>query len=60
MTPVRWQKVEEIFQAAVDLLPDERARYIAQVCENDTTLRRDVESLLNQHDRAGELVDKPL
>ena len=59
MTPERWQKVEEIFQAAVDLLPEERARYIAQVCANDTTLKRDVESLLSQHDSAGELLDKP-
>src|SRR5688500_10138523 len=59
MTPERWQKVEEIFQAAVDLLPDERERYIAQVCANDTTLRRDVESLLSQHDSAGELLDQP-
>src|SRR6201991_3012493 len=59
MTPERWQKVEEIFQAAVELLPEERARYIAQVCANDTTLRRDVESLLSQHDSAGELLDQP-
>ena len=59
MTPERWQKVEEIFQAAVDLLPEERARYIAQVCANDTTLKRDVESLLSQHDSAGELLDQP-
>src|SRR5262245_44864105 len=59
MTPERWQKVEEIFQAAVELLPEERERYVAQVCENDTTLRRDVESLLSQHDSAGELLDQP-
>ena len=59
MTPERWQKVEEIFQAAVDLLPEERARYIAQVCANDTTLKNDVESLLSQHDSAGELLDQP-
>lgn len=59
MTPERWQKVEEIFQAAVELLPEERARYIAQVCANDTTLKRDVESLLSQHDSAGELLDQP-
>ena len=59
MTPERWQKVEEIFQAAVELLPEERARYIAQVCQNDTTLRQDVESLLSQHDSAGELLDQP-
>src|SRR5687768_12286288 len=59
MTPERWQKVEEIFQAAVDLLPEERAHYIAQVCAHDTTLKHDVESLLSQHDSAGELLDQP-
>ena len=59
MTPERWRKVEEIFQAAVELLPDERSRYVAQVCAHDTTLRRDVESLLSQHDSAGELLDQP-
>jgi serine/threonine protein kinase/Tfp pilus assembly protein PilF len=59
MTPERWQKVEEIFQAAVDLLPEERARYIAQVCANDTGLKHDDESLLSQHDSAGELLDQP-
>ena len=59
MTPERWRQVEEIFQAAVELLPEERARYIAQVCNNDITLKRDVESLLLQHDSAGELLDQP-
>src|SRR5689334_16442334 len=59
MTPERWRKVEEIFQAAVELLPEERARYVAQICENDTSLKRDVESLLSQHDSAGELLDQP-
>ena len=59
MTPERWRQVEEIFQAAVELLPEERARYVAQVCANDTTLKRDVESLLSQHDSAGELLDQP-
>jgi eukaryotic-like serine/threonine-protein kinase len=59
MTPERWQRVEEIFQDAVDLLPEERARYVSQVCAGDSQLRRDVESLLLQHDSAGELLDQP-
>jgi TolB-like protein/Flp pilus assembly protein TadD/tRNA A-37 threonylcarbamoyl transferase component Bud32 len=59
MTPERWQKVEEIFQAAVDLVPEERSRYIAEACAGDTGLERDVESLLSQHDSAGELLDQP-
>jgi len=59
MTPERWRKVEEIFQAAVELLPEDRARYVAEVCAEDASLKRDVESLLSQDDSAGELLDQP-
>jgi serine/threonine protein kinase/tetratricopeptide (TPR) repeat protein len=60
MTPERWRKVEEIFQDALDLMPDERPAYVAQACGEDTALRRDVESLLTQHDSAGELLEEPI
>ncbi|HWF89682.1 MAG TPA: protein kinase, partial [Pyrinomonadaceae bacterium] len=60
MTPERWRQVEEIFQAALDLSPDDRDRYVSDVCANDTELRRDVESLLSQYDSAGELLEQPV
>ncbi|HEX3187107.1 MAG TPA: protein kinase [Pyrinomonadaceae bacterium] len=60
MTPERWRQVEEIFQAALDLLPEERARYVTQVCATDTDLRRNVEVLLSQHDSAGDMLDHSL
>src|SRR5215470_10646188 len=60
MTPERWRQVEEIFQAALDLSPDDRDRYVLDVCANDTELRRDVESLLSQYDSAGELLEQPV
>src|ERR1043165_3389258 len=60
MTPERWRQVEEIFQAALDLSPDDRKRYVSDVCREDTDLRRDVESLLSQYDSAGELLDDPV
>ncbi len=60
MTPERWRQVEEIFQAALDLSPDDRKRYVSDVCQEDTDLRRDVESLLSQYDSAGELLDEPV
>src|ERR1041385_1906001 len=59
MTPERWRQVEEIFQAALDLSPDDRKRYVSDVCREDSDLRRDVESLLSQYDSAGELLDEP-
>ena len=60
MTPERWRQVEEIFQAAVDLLPEERARYLSQACATDTDLKRNVEVLLSQHDSAGDLLEHSL
>ncbi|HEY4426055.1 MAG TPA: protein kinase [Pyrinomonadaceae bacterium] len=59
MTPERWRKVEEIFQAALDLSPEDRDRYVLDVCSGDTELKRDVESLLSQYDSAGELLEEP-
>jgi eukaryotic-like serine/threonine-protein kinase len=58
MTPERWRQVEEIFQAALDLLPEERTKYVLEACGDNATLRRDVESLLLQHDSAGELLEQ--
>src|SRR5215813_2113735 len=60
MTPERWRQVEEIFQAALDLSPEDRTRYVSEVCASDTDLKRDVESLLSQYDSAGELLDEPV
>jgi serine/threonine protein kinase len=60
MTPERWLKVEEIFQAALDLGPMERDQYVLQACAQDETLRREVEALLSQHESAGDLLEEPL
>ncbi|HTH18686.1 MAG TPA: serine/threonine-protein kinase, partial [Candidatus Udaeobacter sp.] len=53
MTPERWRQVEDIFQAARDLGTEERARYMSLACAGDEALRRDVETLLFQHDSSG-------
>src|SRR6476659_9692128 len=60
MTPERYQQIEAIFQAALDLVPEERGRYLAEACADDASLRIDVESLLSQHDSAGDLLEQPL
>ena len=48
MTPERWRKVEDIFQTALDLSPDERSKYVFEICGSDESLRRDVQMLLKQ------------
>ncbi|MCU1263914.1 MAG: serine/threonine protein kinase with repeat [Acidobacteria bacterium] len=60
MTPERWLKVEEIFQAALDLGPTERDQYVCQACADDETLRQEVETLLAQHESAGDLLEENL
>ncbi len=60
MTPERWRKAEEIFQAALDLGPEEREQYVSQACAENTILKRDVETLLSQNESAGDLLKAPL
>jgi len=60
MTPERWLQVEEIFQAALDLKPGERDRYVATACAGDPSLKQQVEMLLSQHESAGDLLEEPL
>jgi non-specific serine/threonine protein kinase/serine/threonine-protein kinase len=49
MTPERWQQVKSTLAAALEQ-PDEkeRAAFLANACADDTALRREVESLLEQ------------
>ena len=54
MTPERWQRIEEVYQAARDREPSERGAYIQQVCGEDHDLCKQVESLLHQDDSSPE------
>ncbi|MBV9957655.1 MAG: serine/threonine protein kinase, partial [Acidobacteria bacterium] len=60
MTPERWQHIEEIFQTALDLAPQERATYLTNACTGDAELQREVETLLTQYEAAGDFIDEPL
>ncbi len=58
MDPARWRRVEEIYQAAADRHPEERAAFLAMACSGDEDLRREVESLLAQPSGDG-MLDRP-
>ena len=45
MSSPRWQRVEELFHAVLEREPGTRAAYLDEVCNGDSELRRDVESL---------------
>ncbi len=59
MTPEQWERIKEIFEAALGRPPDERSAYIEQACAGDHALRQEVASLLAAHERAGRFLEEP-
>lgn len=59
MTPERWQQVDEIFQAAIELNPAERLSFLETSCAGDEELRREVESLITSDEQGLSVVDSP-
>ena len=49
MTTERWRRIEEIYQAAPDLDPRERADMLKQTCGTDAVLRQEIENLLAEN-----------
>jgi serine/threonine protein kinase len=50
--PDNWPRVREIFEAAVSLPTDARRAYVAKSCDEDPSVRQQVELLLDSHERA--------
>jgi eukaryotic-like serine/threonine-protein kinase len=59
MTPERWQRIDQVFQAALACAPTERGRWLDENCAGDAELRAEVESLLAAHERAGSFIQAP-
>lgn len=45
-------RIEQIFKAALELVPEQRAQFLAEACADNPNLRGEVESLLNAHEKA--------
>lgn len=57
----RWERVAELFDAAVALAEPERAKFLEQECADDPELRAEIESLLAADEEASEFMeDSPL
>ncbi len=57
MKPERWQKIDEIFHAALQYKPDERKAFIEEACRGDEELRRELESLLAEERGADQFIE---
>src|ERR1700716_2842931 len=56
----RWERVKELFEAAVDLAPNERAALLSRECDGDDALRREIESLLDSDNHTGGFIEQPV
>jgi len=59
MTPERWEQVKEVLYEALQREPEERSSFIARACEEDVSLRSEVQTLLSSYEQAGSALEKP-
>ena len=57
MLAERWQEIERLYHAALELGPEDRGTYLEAACGGDQALRREVESLLASDDRAADFLE---
>jgi len=55
----RWQRVNQIFEAALEFAAEERRAFVSGACNGDESLRQDVESLLAAHNEAQNFMERP-
>jgi serine/threonine-protein kinase len=59
MASERWQRIEELFHATLQLEAAERAGYLSRECLDDDELRKEVESLISASENSPTFIDKP-
>ncbi len=57
MRPEAWQRVQELFHAALERQPEERTAFLAAECRGEGQLREQVERLLADHGNAGDFLE---
>ena len=59
MNPERWQQLDDLFHAALERAPEERAAFLDEACAGDESLRYKVEALLAAHAEAASFIESP-
>ncbi len=55
----RWRQIEQLYDAAVELPVAERAKFVEEACAGDEDLRRELWSLLEAQQQAGDFMESP-
>lgn len=56
----RWEKIEQIFNEAIELEGTEREQFLARECAGDDELRAQVERLIGRDEEEEEFLEKPV
>ena len=56
MKPDRWREVDELFAAALERTPRDRAAFLDEACASDRELRREVEKMLAYDEQAEDFI----
>src|SRR5262245_17379870 len=59
MSPNRWEQINRIYDAAVDVEEKKRASFLEEACGEDAELRQEVESLLAYDRQAKHFINQP-
>ena len=59
MNPERWEKLDQLFHAALECGPAERTALLDKACAGDEALRKHVDALLAAHAEAGSFIENP-
>ena len=54
-----WERVEQIFHAALDLPNEKRDDFLEEACAGDAALAAEIKSMLRAHTTAAELLEQP-
>jgi serine/threonine protein kinase len=57
MTSDRWERLKDLFEAALEHAPAERGAYVSRVCSSDQDLQQELEYLLDQHEQIGDFLE---
>lgn len=56
MNSGQWQKLNELFHAAIERAPHERDSFIKESCAGDDTLQQELKRLISAHSQAGDFI----
>lgn len=59
MTPERWRQLKSLLQTALERPSEERAKFLAEACDEDEDLRQQVELLIESHEKVGNFIELP-